>query len=93
MLLLQASHCCPSKSILRHLAFLGAMISILLLLFDPFLQQVVVYPERLVPSGNAALIVRARRYQARSDEGLPLPSIVDMSMKVSTQVLSWKAKD
>ena len=55
-----------------------------MLLFDPFLQQVIVYPDRLVPSDKAALITRAHRYQARSDEGLPLPSIVDMSMKVST---------
>jgi len=70
----------------RHLAFVGAAITVLLLLFDPFLQQVVVYPDRLVASEKAAFIARAQRYQARSDEGLPLPSIVDMSMKVST----WK---
>lgn len=69
----------------RHLAFVGATITILLLLFDPFLQQVVVYPDRLVPSEKVATIARAQRYQARSDEGLPLPSIVDMPMKVSMQ--------
>ena len=68
----------------RHLAFVGATITLLMLLFDPFLQQVVVYPDRLVPSGKAASIARAQQYQARSDEGLPLPSTVDMSMKVCT---------
>ncbi|KAL6721585.1 hypothetical protein ACLMJK_000689 [Lecanora helva] len=67
----------------RHLAFVGATITILLLLFDPFLQQVVVYPDRLVPSDKVAAIARAQGYQARSNEGLPLPSVVDMSMKAS----------
>lgn len=66
----------------RHLAFFGASITVLLLLFDPFLQQVVIYPDRLVAAERAATIVRAQRYQARSDEGLPLPSTVDISMKV-----------
>ena len=56
--------------------------TVLVLLFDPFLQQVVVYPDRLVPSEKAAATVRAQRYQARSEEGLVLPSVVDMSMKV-----------
>lgn len=54
----------------------------MMLLFDPFLQQVVVYPDRLVASEKVATIVRAQRYQARSYEGLPLPSVVDISMKV-----------
>lgn len=54
----------------------------MMLLFDPFLQQVVVYPDRLVASDKAATIVRAQRYQARSYEDLPLPSVVDISMKV-----------
>ena len=61
---------------------MGASITVLMLLFDPFLQQVVVYPDRLIPSERAAKIVRAQKYQARSNEGLPLPSVVDMSMKV-----------
>ena len=55
-----------------------------MLLFDPFLQQVVVYPDRLVASDKAATIVRAQNYVARSEEGLPLPSVVDMSLKVCT---------
>ena len=66
----------------RHITFVGATIIVLMLLFDPFLQQVVTYPDRLVPSDKAATIVRAQSYVARSEEGLPLPSIVDMSMKV-----------
>lgn len=57
----------------------------MMLLFDPFLQQVVVYPDRLVASDQVATIVRAQRYQARSDEGLPLPSVVDLSMKVLSE--------
>ena len=55
-----------------------------MLLFDPFLQQVVVYPDRLAASDKPATIVRTQDYVARSEEGLPLPSIVDMSMKVCT---------
>ena len=55
----------------------------MMLLFDPFLQQVVVYPDRLVASDKVATIVRAQIYQARSHEGLPLPSVVDISMKVT----------
>ena len=69
----------------RHMAFVGATITVLMLLFDPFLQQVVVYPDRLVASDKTATIVRAQNYVARSEEGLPLPSIVDMSMKVCTE--------
>lgn len=69
----------------RHLTAIGAIATILMLLFDPFLQQVVVYPDRLVPSSKAAALARAQQYQARSEEGLPLPSVVDMSMKVSIQ--------
>ena len=53
-----------------------------MLLFDPFLQQVVVYPDRLVPSDKPSSIVRAQRYGAHSYEGLPLPSVLDLSMKV-----------
>lgn len=67
----------------RHLAFLGAIISILILLFDPFLQQVVIYPSRLVPAEKPAVIVRSERYEARSYEDLPLPSVVDLSMKAA----------
>ncbi len=48
------------------------------------MQQVVIYPDRRVAAEKAATIVRAQRYQARSNEGLPLPSVVDMSMKVFT---------
>ena len=66
------------------MAFVGATITVLMLLFDPFLQQVVVYPDRLIASDKSATIVRAQNYVARSEEGLPLPSIVDMSMKVCT---------
>lgn len=53
------------------------------MLFDPFLQQVVVYPSRLVSSEKPAVIVRSERYGARSHEGLPLPSVVDLSMKAA----------
>lgn len=60
--------------------------TVLMLLFDPFLQQVVVYPDRLVPSEKVATLARAQEYQARTEEGLPLPSVVDMSMKVSTRI-------
>ncbi|KAI4197274.1 MAG: hypothetical protein LQ350_006047 [Teloschistes chrysophthalmus] len=52
-------------------------------LFDPFLQQVVVYKDRLVPSDNSPQIVRSRIYSARSNEGLPLPSVVDLSLKAA----------
>lgn len=69
----------------RHLTMIGAMITILLLLFDPFLQQVVVYPDRFVTSDMAATIVRAQKYIAQTEEDLPLPSVVEMSMKVFTK--------
>ena len=55
----------------------------MILLFDPFLQQVVVYPSRLVPAANVAIVVRSERYGARSHEDLPLPSVVDLSMKAA----------
>jgi len=67
----------------RHLAFLGSITAIMILLFDPFLQQVVVYPSRPVPAEETAIVVRAERYGARSYEGLPLPSVVDLSMKAA----------
>ena len=51
------------------------------LLFDPFMQQVVAYNDRVVPFDGDATVVRAQRYQGPSSEGLPLPSIVDLSMK------------
>lgn len=54
---------------------------ILSLLLDPFLQQVVVYPSRLVPAKEKSTIVRAQNYEARNEGGLPLPSVVDLSMK------------
>lgn len=57
--------------------------SILILLFDPFLQQVVVYPSRSVSSGSPAIIARSEAYGAHSDEDLPLPSVVDLSMKAA----------
>ncbi|KAL8852378.1 MAG: hypothetical protein Q9221_002762 [Calogaya cf. arnoldii] len=65
----------------RHLAFIGAVVVLLANFFDPFLQQVVVYRSRSVPSGSAPEIAKSRVYAARSDEGLPLPSVVDLSMK------------
>ncbi|KAL8660521.1 MAG: hypothetical protein Q9202_006476 [Teloschistes flavicans] len=67
----------------RHLAFVGAIVIVLGNLFDPFLQQVVVYKDRLVPSDSPPQIVRSRIYTARSDEGLPLPSVVDLSLKAA----------
>ncbi|KAL8813042.1 MAG: hypothetical protein Q9223_000658 [Gallowayella weberi] len=65
----------------RHLAFIGAIVVVLTNFFDPFLQQVVVYKSRSVASANAPEIVKSQVYAARSDEGLPLPSVVDLSMK------------
>ncbi len=59
------------------------MTAIMVLLFDPFLQQVVVYPSRPSPARETAIVVRAERYGARSYEGLPLPSVVDLSMKAA----------
>ena len=66
------------------LAALSSIAIILSLLFDPFLQQVVAYRDRLVPLNKDASIVRAQRYLAPSYEGLALPSVVDLSMKVWT---------
>lgn len=54
---------------------------ILSLLFDPFLQQVVVYPTRQVPAEAKPAMVRARVYQDRSGQGQYLPGVVDLSMK------------
>ncbi|KAL8842161.1 MAG: hypothetical protein Q9176_002854 [Flavoplaca citrina] len=65
----------------RHLAFIGAVVVVLANFFDPFVQQVVTYRSRSVPSGSTPEIVKSRVYAARSDEGLPLPSVVDLSMK------------
>ncbi len=62
---------------------MGSVVIILTQFFDPFLQQVVIYPNRLVPSDISPIIVRTDRYEARSLEGLPLPSIVDLSMKAA----------
>lgn len=55
----------------------------MILLFDPFLQQVVVYPSRAVAVEDVAVVVRSERYGARSREDLPLPSVVDLSMKAA----------
>lgn len=63
------------------------------LLFDPFLQQLVVYPNRLTPSSDKPTFVRAERYEARSDEGLPLPSIVDLQMKAAVYQGVFNIKD
>lgn len=65
----------------RHLAFIGAIVVVLVNFFDPFVQQVVSYRSRSVPSANVPEIVKSRVYAARSNEGLPLPSLVDLSMK------------
>ncbi|KAL8785501.1 MAG: hypothetical protein Q9213_003327 [Squamulea squamosa] len=65
----------------RHLAFLGAVVVVLVNFFDPFIQQVVVYRSRSISAEAAPEIARSRVYAARSDEGLPLPSVVDLSMK------------
>lgn len=70
-------------AVCRQLAFIGAFVVVLVNLFDPFLQQVVVYKGRSVPSHNAPTIVRSYVYAARSEEGLPLPSLVDLSMKAA----------
>lgn len=67
----------------RHLSLLGAIVIVLVNFFDPFLQQVVVYKSRSVPSDKAPTIVRSHVYAARSEEGLPLPSLVDLSMKAA----------
>lgn len=70
----------------RSQASIGAGIVVLMLLFDPFLQQVVVYPDRLVTADKASTIARAQRYDAHSYEGLPLPSVLDLSMKVPAPI-------
>lgn len=41
----------------------------------------VVYPTRQVPSEVKSAIVRARTYQARTEQGRNLPAVVDLSMK------------
>ena len=77
----------PSFSILvisivvRHLVFVGCILVISTLLFDPFIQQIVVYPDHAVATAKAATVSRSERYIAFEDEGLPLPSVVDLSMK------------
>ncbi|KAL8944728.1 MAG: hypothetical protein Q9216_000297 [Gyalolechia sp. 2 TL-2023] len=68
---------------LIHLAFLGAIVVVLVNFFDPFLQQALFYESRSVPSDNVPTIVRSQVYAARSEEGLPLPSLVDLSMKAA----------
>lgn len=65
----------------RHLVFIGCIVVISNLLFDPFLQQVVVYPDYAVSTGEPASVSRSQRYMAFEEEGLPLPSVVDLSMK------------
>ena len=60
------------------------------LLYGPFVQQLVSYSDRTVPSGQVARIVRAQRYLAPSFEGLALPSVVDLSMKVSFGILKGR---
>ncbi|KAL8760223.1 MAG: hypothetical protein Q9199_000246 [Rusavskia elegans] len=77
----------------RHLAFIGAIVVVLVNFFDPFVQQVVSYRSRSVPSGNTPEIVKSRVYAARSDEGLPLPSLVDLSMKASVYNGVFDIKD
>ena len=73
--------CCADSSF-RSQASVGAAIVVLMLLFDPFIQQVVTFPDRLVASDTPATTVRAKRFGAHSYEGLPLPSVLDLSMKV-----------
>lgn len=70
-----------TSRLIRHLSFLGATIVILSLLFDPFLQQVVVYSTRQVPAEMKSAIVRAQTYQALSEHSPDLPAVVDLSMK------------
>ena len=65
----------------RSIVAIGCLLVISNLLFDPFLQQVVVYPDRAVPASQPASVSRSQRYVAHEDEGLPLPSVVDLSMK------------
>ena len=77
----------------RHLAFLGAIVVVLVNLFDPFVQQVVVYPSRSVPSNDAPTVVRSQTYSAGSQEDLPLPSVVDLSMKAAVYSGIFDIKD
>ena len=72
-----------ADTVCRHLAFLGAVLIILSNLFDPFLQQVVSYPDRLVPSSDIPTVARTQIYESHSSEGLPLPGIVDLNMKAA----------
>ena len=65
----------------RHLGFIGCIVVILSLLFDPFIQQVVVYPDHGVPAPNAATVSRAVQYGNHESESLSLPSVVHLSMK------------
>ena len=65
----------------RSIVTIGCLLVISNLLFDPFLQQVVVYPDRIVSASRPASVSRSQRYVACEDEGLPLPSVVDLSMK------------
>ena len=67
----------------RHLAFLGACLVILTNFFDPFLQQVVSYPDRLVPSSSIPTIARTQIYESKNQQGLPLPDMVDLPMKAA----------
>ena len=43
----------------------------------------VVYPNRPIPAEDVAIVVRSEQYAARSPEDLPLPSLVDLSMKAA----------
>ena len=52
-------------------------------LFDPFLQQVVNYPDRLVPSSDVPTISRTQIYESKNRKGLPLAGIVDLTMKAA----------
>ena len=66
---------------LRHLVIIGCIVVVSNLLFDPFMQQIVVYPDYAVPAGEPASVSRSQRYMAYEEGGLPLPSVVDLSMK------------
>ena len=59
------------------------MIVILSNFFDPFIQQVVIYPDRHVPSSDIPFVARTQIYESHSSEGLPLPGIVDLNMKAA----------
>ena len=51
--------------------------------FDPFLQQVVNYPDRSVPSSDIPTVARTQVYESHSSEGLPLPGVVDLNLKAA----------